>query len=76
MSAAAPHAANLALLADAPRLGAAAAIALKVAVVLTVWSTRKRTRKQLAHLDDHMLRDIGLDRKAALREARRPFWQG
>ena len=72
MSAAAPHAANLALLADAPRLGAAAAIALKVAVVLTVWSTRK----QLAHLDDHMLRDIGLDRKAALREARRPFWQG
>jgi uncharacterized protein YjiS (DUF1127 family) len=26
-------------------------------------------------LDDHMLRDAGLDPRAARREARRPFWR-
>ncbi|MEM9044861.1 MAG: DUF1127 domain-containing protein [Pseudomonadota bacterium] len=31
-------------------------------------------RRQLEQLTDHELADIGLDRKAALREARRPFW--
>ncbi|WP_230374164.1 DUF1127 domain-containing protein [Pontivivens ytuae] len=33
-----------------------------------------RTRAQLAKLDDHMLRDLGLTEGEALREARRPFW--
>ena len=76
MSAAAPHAASLALLAGEARLAPAAGIALKVAVVLTVWSQRARTRKALAQLDDHILRDIGLDRRQAFTESRRMFWQG
>jgi uncharacterized protein YjiS (DUF1127 family) len=46
-----------------------------VAVTLTKWSERRRTRIALADLDDHMLRDIGLDRRTALTEARRKFWQ-
>ncbi len=33
-----------------------------------------RQRRCLASLDDHLLRDIGLTRDAALREARRPLW--
>ena len=33
-----------------------------------------RSRARLAVLDDHMLRDIGLSRDEALREADRPFW--
>lgn len=33
-----------------------------------------RQRRQLAALDDHLLRDIGLDAGAARREAARPVW--
>lgn len=34
----------------------------------------RRERVHLEDLDDHMLADIGLDRRAAKREAQRPFW--
>ncbi len=76
MSSIASHSAHLAYLADTPRLGVPATFALKVAVAMTVWSERARTRRQLALLDDHLLRDIGLERPQAQAEARRPFWQG
>ncbi|QYX56123.1 DUF1127 domain-containing protein [Roseovarius sp. SCSIO 43702] len=33
-----------------------------------------RERRALARLSDRALRDIGISRDAALREARRPFW--
>ncbi len=33
-----------------------------------------RERRRLARLSDEALRDIGLSRREALREARRPFW--
>ncbi|MFN5995678.1 MAG: DUF1127 domain-containing protein [Paracoccaceae bacterium] len=33
-----------------------------------------RSRRRLIHLDDHLLRDIGLDRADALAEAARPLW--
>ena len=33
-------------------------------------------RRQLAQLDDALLADIGLTREQALREARRPLWDG
>ena len=33
-----------------------------------------RERRHLAELDDRQLRDIGLSRHQALREARRHFW--
>lgn len=36
---------------------------------------RRRDRKRLAHLDAHLLRDIGLDAQEARREAAKPFWQ-
>ncbi|MBV2361108.1 DUF1127 domain-containing protein [Thalassococcus sp. CAU 1522] len=53
-----------------------AGIALRVAVVLAVWSQRRRTRIALADLDAHMLRDIGIEPEIARAEARRPFWLG
>lgn len=40
-----------------------------------VWMERRRQRKTLAGLDDHMLRDIGLDRHQVLQETSKPFWQ-
>ena len=33
-----------------------------------------RSRRQLAELDDRLLRDIGLDRGAARHEATKGFW--
>ncbi|ETW14709.1 hypothetical protein ATO8_02340 [Roseivivax marinus] len=71
----APHFQQTAFLGRQTRLAPSAALALKVAVTLTKWSERRRTRIALADLDDHMLRDIGLDRRTALTEARRKFWQ-
>lgn len=35
---------------------------------------RRRSRLALRELDDHFLKDIGISRADAEREARRPFW--
>ena len=43
--------------------------------LLLVWIERSRQRRALDELDDHLLRDIGLTRYEARREATRPFWQ-
>lgn len=45
-----------------PRLGLFARLALR------------RSRARLGHLDDHLLRDIGLTPEQAQREADRSFW--
>nr|WP_236778300.1 DUF1127 domain-containing protein [Azospirillum brasilense] len=36
---------------------------------------RHRQRRSLAALDDHLLRDVGLSRTDARREAEKAFWQ-
>lgn len=52
-----------------PGLFARAVTALSAAVI------RRRDRNRLAHLDAHLLRDIGLDPQDARRECAKPFWQ-
>ena len=42
---------------------------------LNHWHERARQRRQLARLDAHQLRDIGISCEQALAEARRPFWE-
>jgi uncharacterized protein YjiS (DUF1127 family) len=49
---------------------AAAAIAL-----IRTWIRRARQRRALAALDDRSLRDIGITRVEAAREAGKPFWK-
>lgn len=71
----ATQSAQLAYLGNKTSLTPAALVAVRVAVLLTQWAERRRTRNQLSHLDDHLLRDIGLDRLAARKEARLKFWQ-
>jgi uncharacterized protein YjiS (DUF1127 family) len=42
---------------------------------LRLWACRRHDRRDLLRLDDHMLRDIGLDRSRADALAARPFWR-
>ena len=42
---------------------------------LITWQDVAHSRAMLSRLDDRMLRDIGIDRTAAEREAERPFWR-
>lgn len=65
----------------APKLHLPASRASVLAVVAQLgrlvrrWDDRRRSRVALAHLDDHLIRDIGLDRAACEDEALRPFWR-
>ena len=36
---------------------------------------RRRQRSELDRLDDHLLQDIGVSRREASAEARKPFWR-
>ena len=47
----------------------------RVLMVVVQWDLRRRTRKDLRGMSDHMLRDIGLDPIAAAHEAAKPFWR-
>ena len=42
---------------------------------LLAWQERARSRQMLRGLDDHMLRDIGIDRSVAEAEGSTPFWR-
>ena len=43
--------------------------------LLLLWQGRATQRYHLAQLDDAMLKDIGLSRADADREAAKPFWR-
>ena len=43
---------------------------------LQMWYQRSRQRRRLARLDNYLLRDIGIDRIAAMEEISKPFWRG
>ncbi len=42
--------------------------------IVAVWIERARQRRSLASLSDRSLKDIGINRCDALREASKPFW--
>jgi len=42
---------------------------------VALWVERGRSRRVLATLDDHQLRDIGISRADALLESAKPFWR-
>ena len=43
---------------------------------LALWAERRRQRRDLEALPDHLLSDIGVSRSDAASEADKPFWRG
>ena len=61
-----------------PRLGDAPALSGWLSVIVEIaegWAERRRQRRALMMLSDAMLKDIGLGRGEAAREAMKPFWR-
>ena len=48
---------------------------LRTPGMLNLWYERSRQRRQLAGLDDRLLRDIGIDRATVETEISKPFWR-
>lgn len=69
---ASPH---MAYLISRPALPVVAQLAVAFAVMVTKWSLRHRTRKQLRQLDDTQLTDIGMSRAEAHYQGTLPFWR-
>jgi uncharacterized protein YjiS (DUF1127 family) len=42
---------------------------------IRMWRARVRQRRDLAKLNPHLLRDIGITPYEAARECRKPFWR-
>jgi uncharacterized protein YjiS (DUF1127 family) len=57
------------------RCGEGSSLGRSLIAWLRAAAERRRQRRVLAGLDDHLLRDIGLTREQALVEARRPPWR-
>jgi uncharacterized protein YjiS (DUF1127 family) len=51
------------------------AVLVRSADLLLLWQERATQRTNLAHLDAHLLRDMGLSRGDVLVEVEKPFWQ-
>jgi uncharacterized protein YjiS (DUF1127 family) len=51
------------------------ALAVMACVRLLRWHELSRQRRALLALNERMLKDIGISRGEAVREARRPFWR-
>ena len=47
----------------------------RIARAPAVWSERTAIRARLEAMPERLLADVGLDRAAVAREARRPFWR-
>lgn len=49
--------------------------AMTAVQVIKLWRQRWRQRLDLEEMPDHLLKDMGLDRLDARREAAKPFWR-
>ena len=69
------HTAQIEVLNAQAKLPVVAALAVKFAVAVIYWDTRRKSRIALKELEPHLLNDIGLDHLTAQVEASKPFWR-
>ena len=50
-------------------------LAVLIQRVLIDWPERRRQRARLREMTPHQLRDVGLSRRDAWQEGRKPFWR-
>ena len=43
--------------------------------IFYLWQKRSTERRQMSYMSDHLLQDIGLDRKDLNKEMTKPFWK-
>lgn len=60
---------------DMGRRSARAGLLANLAETFRQWTRRAHARRELASLDDHLLRDVGIDRATAMWETSKPFWR-
>ena len=53
----------------------ARSLSVRLLEVIEGWAERRRQRRALLQLSDALLKDIGLARSQAEREAHKPFWR-
>lgn len=51
-------------------------LVMGVALTLARWEMNLKTRNALQKLDDHLLKDVGLNQAMAQGEWNKPFWWG
>lgn len=56
-------------------LGRRGNVLARLVAAVRMAAVRRRERLQLAALDPHLLRDIGLDSQTAETECAKPFWK-
>ncbi|KPD12016.1 DUF1127 domain-containing protein [Phaeobacter sp. 11ANDIMAR09] len=66
---------NTSYLNSRPALPVLAQAAVAFAVLVTKWSIRHKTRKELRHLSADQLKDIGISRQEAHYQGTLPFWR-
>ncbi|MCB1893763.1 DUF1127 domain-containing protein [Accumulibacter sp.] len=47
----------------------------RLGTTLRLWARRRRGRRELRELDEHILRDVGISRAQARFEGSKPFWR-
>ena len=55
--------------------GSILALASRILDSIYLWQTRINERREMASLDERMLRDAGTRREEVLRESGKPFWR-
>ncbi len=50
-------------------------LSCRIGEQLKQWLRNYHSRRELAKLDSHILKDIGISRADALQEAEKPFWR-
>lgn len=58
-----------------PAFPSPANLLLSLADTIVAWERRARERRALAEMPERMLKDLGISRVDARREAEKPFWR-